>query len=91
MWLQMRKSKIKWIQSYKVVFTICRYVALSQDWVGDSLNLYSRQNFGGETRVGDDIIMMVIILLALVMVVDIVHPLVMVDVCHSVGIGDGHF
>ena len=55
MWLQMRKSKYRWIQSYKVVFTICRYVALSQDWVGDSLNLYSRQNFGGETRVCDDV------------------------------------
>ena len=48
------KIKIKNGSKVKVVFTICRYVALSQDWVGDSLNLYARQNFGGETRVGDD-------------------------------------
>ena len=38
------------------------------------------------------LVMMVIILLALVMVVDIVHALVMVDVGHKAcnGIGDGH-
>ena len=28
-----------------------RYVGLSQDWVGDGLNLYTRENFGGQTRV----------------------------------------
>jgi len=28
-----------------------RYVGLSQDWVGDSLNLYTRENYGGMTRV----------------------------------------
>ena len=76
----------------KVAFNISRYVALSQDWVGDSLNLYARQNFGGETRVGDDGDH-----IAGIgdgggqCPLDIVHPLVMVDVCHSAGIGDGHF
>jgi len=28
-----------------------RYVGLSQEWLGDSLNLYARENYGGETRV----------------------------------------
>jgi len=28
-----------------------RYVGLSQDWVGDGLNLYTRENYGGKTRV----------------------------------------
>ena len=28
-----------------------RYVGLSQEWHGDSLNLYTRENYGGETRV----------------------------------------
>merc|ERR1711971_351208 len=28
-----------------------RYVGFSHDWVGDSLNLYTRENYGGMTRV----------------------------------------
>ena len=28
-----------------------RYVGLSQEWLGDSLNLYTREYYGGETRV----------------------------------------